>query len=423
LSWYGHSERAILAWEKREPFVYEPFQTYGYCEAVEDKQTGRWRLIGTSYFNHASPFIRYDTGDDIEPVEFESGVLRSFRIREGRVGDFVVDRHGVRIPLTALVFGRHHELFNLAKFLQVRQEERGRITVLVTPKNGLPEGFDFTKWFDASGLAMDIAFQVLESPILTPAGKVALKVSSLQGTADSPQVRGDVYETSVLFNAKARTWNQKYQPGGALASRVNAFSEHLVRSLAPNDKILDLGCGTGAIAVELVARGFRIAACDVAEQMIEVGKQIYSECPIEWFLLPSDWKRLPFESNTFGGIVASSVLEYVSDVNMVLAECQRALKPGGLLLATVPDSHKLIRRLENFLRPAAILAVRMSILDRIPILLSYTTYLKCSRNRMPLDEWFAIGKQAGFEVVEEIRSRASKTALIFLVFRKTDSNS
>lgn len=179
LSWYGHTERAILAWEKREPFVFEPFQTYGYCEAVEDKQTGRWRLVGTSYFNQASPFIRYDTGDDIEPVEIESGILRSFRIREGRAGDFVVDRNGVRIPLTALIFGRHHELFNLVKFLQVRQEKPGQMTVLVTPKGKLPEGFDFTKWFDASGLAMDVVFQALESPILTTAGKVALKVSSL----------------------------------------------------------------------------------------------------------------------------------------------------------------------------------------------------------------------------------------------------
>lgn len=194
LSWYGHSERAILAWEKREPFVYEPFHTYGYCEAMQDKQTGGCRLIGTSYFNRASPFIRYDTGDDIEPIDFEGGILRSFRIRSGREADFVVDREGVPIPLTALIFGRHHELFNLAKFLQVRQEERGRITVLVTPKDRLPESIDLAKWFDDSDLALDVAFEVLQSPILTPSGKVALKVSPLQQTTDSSQVRRSVLE-------------------------------------------------------------------------------------------------------------------------------------------------------------------------------------------------------------------------------------
>jgi len=190
VSWYGHSERAILAWEKHEPFVYHPFQTYGYCEVAEAKDRGAWRLIGTSYFNRASPFIRYDTGDDVEPVELDDGLLRSFRVKEGRVGDFVVDRHGTRIPLTALIFGRHHELFNLAKFLQVRQEEPGRITVLVVPKGKLPVGINFEGCFDASGLAMDLDFQLLESPILTPSGKVLLKVPVDQAVAGSEQVRG-----------------------------------------------------------------------------------------------------------------------------------------------------------------------------------------------------------------------------------------
>ena len=195
-----------------------------------------WNLL----LNQASPFIRYDTGDDIEPVEFKNGVLHSFRIREGRSGDFVIDRHGARIPLTALIFGRHHELFNLAKFLQVRQEERGRMTVLVTPKSKLPEGFDFKKWFDDSGLAMDTTFQVLESPILTPAGKVALRVSPLQANAAiriepgaTPSAPADraprrtseariAMHTEIqhLFDQKAASWSRKYESHGTLRSEV-----------------------------------------------------------------------------------------------------------------------------------------------------------------------------------------------------------
>ncbi len=42
---------------------------------------------------------------------------------------------------------------------------------------------------------------------------------------------------------------------------------------------------------------------------------------------------------------------------------------------------------------------------------------------MPLDEWFAIGNQAHFEVLAQDKSHASETALAFLVFRKTDNKS
>ena len=176
VSWYGHTERAILAWEKNEKYVYHPFQTYGYCEVIPNEETGGWRLIGTSYGNLASPFIRYDTGDDVEPVEIKDGLLVSFRIRSGRLGEFVLDRNGAKIPLTALVFGRHHRLFDIAKFIQVRQVKDGEMTVIVTLKDKLPPGFVFAEWFDNSGLDMNIQLEIVEKPILSAAGKVTLKV-------------------------------------------------------------------------------------------------------------------------------------------------------------------------------------------------------------------------------------------------------
>jgi phenylacetate-CoA ligase len=178
VSWYGHTERAVLAWEKSDEYVYYPFQTYGYCEVVPNQETGGWRLIGTSYDNYCSPFVRYDTGDDVEPVEVLDGLVVSFRIRSGREGDFVIDRQGAKIPLTALIFGRHHRLFNIASFVQVRQVAPGKATIIVTPKETLPSDFVFGEWFDSSDTDMEISFQVVKKPILSASGKVVLKVSS-----------------------------------------------------------------------------------------------------------------------------------------------------------------------------------------------------------------------------------------------------
>jgi phenylacetate-CoA ligase len=163
-----------LAWEKHEKFLYYPFQTYGYCEAVADETNGGYKLVGTSYTNDASPMVRYDTDDDIEPVEVDGHILQSFRVRAGRVGEVVLDRKGQRIPLTGLIFGRHHRLFDIAKFVQVRQATAGQMTVVAVMKGEIPAGFRFEEWFDATGIDMAVSFEVAERPLLAPSGKVML---------------------------------------------------------------------------------------------------------------------------------------------------------------------------------------------------------------------------------------------------------
>src|SRR5690606_17785337 len=77
ISWYGHSEMAILAPELDPGSgIYYPFYSYGFPEALPDD--GGYRLVATSTHNWAAPLIRYDTGDLVEPY-FEKGFLKSFR--------------------------------------------------------------------------------------------------------------------------------------------------------------------------------------------------------------------------------------------------------------------------------------------------------------------------------------------------------
>jgi ubiquinone/menaquinone biosynthesis C-methylase UbiE len=229
-------------------------------------------------------------------------------------------------------------------------------------------------------------------------------------------------EVANLFNAKAKTWSQKYQTGGRLANRAAIFLELTQKFLSPNDRILDLGCGTGAISSRLAALGFRVTACDIAGEMIETGKKIYRNSPIEWFVLPSAWKQLPFGPNSFDGIIASSVLEYIVDLDAAFAECQRVLIPGGYLIATVPNPRNLVRRLEKILHGPVMLASQIPILNHVLRLRAYASYLKLSRNRMPLTKWFDLGRRARFSVVKQGKSRRRRGALVSIVFAKTMTN-
>lgn len=184
LSWYGHTEMAVLAYEKYEPFVYHPFHTYGFVEAV--KIDGRYHLVGTTYHNEIGPLIRYDTGDIIEPISYRDGLLESFKISEGRIGEFVTDSNGRKISLTALIFGRHHELFQTADFLQVKQDRPGEMTVFVTTSNG---DIDPARLFDSSGINMNFKFEKITKPFKTKASKVPLLLKDYI-------TEREVYETS-----------------------------------------------------------------------------------------------------------------------------------------------------------------------------------------------------------------------------------
>lgn len=162
VSWYGHSEMAVLAWADAN-MVYHPFVTYGLAEVKDG------HLLGTSYHNFDMPLIRYDTGDLVEAVG------DGFRIKEGRSGDFIEDRNGKRIPLTALIFGRHHKAFDLVDHVQIRQLERGKATLIVTTRSEVV-GYTIGDLFDLTNIDIDFNIEICSQPIRTAAGKLKLKV-------------------------------------------------------------------------------------------------------------------------------------------------------------------------------------------------------------------------------------------------------
>lgn len=181
ISWYGHSEMCVLAFDPNSDNQYLPFHSYGYVE-VQDEH-----LIGTSYHNYDMPLIRYDTGDLVEANYDNEGILAAFSIKHGRSGDYIVDNSSKNIPLTGLIFGRHHKAFTYLRSVQVRQSKPGHAELLVTlDSNDKQEGtvndgvcYDtelLLEMFDLSNIDIDFNLSLLEKPILSKAGKMPLLV-------------------------------------------------------------------------------------------------------------------------------------------------------------------------------------------------------------------------------------------------------
>ena len=170
-SFYGHSEGCVLAYET-QPYNYTPIHSYGFTESVK-MQNGH-TLVGTNYYNYISPLIRYNTEDIISDICLCDGLLESFKLDQGRQADFILDINNRKILLTALIFGRHHKLFDFCSHIQVKQVKKGHAQILFVPHS--PLDLSPEQLFDSSNVEIKFSFKAVSKPIRTPNGKLKLLV-------------------------------------------------------------------------------------------------------------------------------------------------------------------------------------------------------------------------------------------------------
>jgi SAM-dependent methyltransferase len=107
--------------------------------------------------------------------------------------------------------------------------------------------------------------------------------------------------------------------------------ESLVRGLEPPHSVLDAGCGTGRVAIELDRRGIAVVGVDLDDEMLDVARRKSPD--LAWVhadLATFDLRR------RFGVVaMAGNVVLFCrpGDRRAVVAGCARHLRPGGLLVS------------------------------------------------------------------------------------------
>ena len=184
--------------------------------------------------------------------------------------------------------------------------------------------------------------------------------------------------------------------------------------------MLDLGCGTGELARHLAASGLRVTGCDISANMLTQAAAADSAGAAGWVALQPGWQTLPFASASFDAVVAASVLEYVDSPAAVLGECARVLRPGGVMLCTVPDLTHPVRWLEWAAAAITLLPAVQAAGTIWSRLGRYLTYLRISRQRHSVSWWCAVAAQAGLVAVRR-PTRAERSPLRLFTFQRPGS--
>ncbi len=102
--------------------------------------------------------------------------------------------------------------------------------------------------------------------------------------------------------------------------------------LAAHNRVLDIGTGTGNLALEAIRRDrtLQVVAADITPNMMQSGRGREGADQIRWVI--NDALELPYRSGSFEAVISGYLLRNVSDVRRALLEQYRVLSSGGRMV-------------------------------------------------------------------------------------------
>lgn len=107
--------------------------------------------------------------------------------------------------------------------------------------------------------------------------------------------------------------------------------------------VLDLGCAGGFMAEALAERGAQVTGIDPAADAIEAARQHAAQSGLAIAYDVGVGEDLPYDAAGFDYVVCVDVLEHVTDLDKVIPEVARVLKPGGLFLFDTINRNPIAR--------------------------------------------------------------------------------
>jgi phenylacetate-CoA ligase len=133
--WFGQSERVVLAGNCEHEDTFHVYPQYGMTEVVnpDGKYTSRGQsgeIVGTGFFNFATPLIRYKTNDFATPgADHCAKCGRHYQLFDridGRLQEFLVGKNGALVSLSDT--NMHNDVYASIRQFRFVQKEVGKVT-------------------------------------------------------------------------------------------------------------------------------------------------------------------------------------------------------------------------------------------------------------------------------------------------------
>jgi 2-polyprenyl-6-hydroxyphenyl methylase / 3-demethylubiquinone-9 3-methyltransferase len=164
-----------------------------------------------------------------------------------------------------------------------------------------------------------------------------------------------------LYNRMAKGWwdenNFLYMLKTSLNPvRFGYFRGILIDTLQVDPKgkrVLDIGCGGGLLAEEFARLGSHVTGLDPSTASLETARAHAGQEGLDIEYRVGYGEQIPFHDATFDIAYCCDVLEHVSNLEQVIAETARVLKPGGIYLydtinRTLPSNLIMIKIMQDW---------------------------------------------------------------------------
>lgn len=157
-------------------------------------------------------------------------------------------------------------------------------------------------------------------------------LSSLIALSHAAGTVARVSEDPYRWNERVEAWEDVAASAAFLAIR-----DRIVELAQPlhDDRVVDLGAGTGLLALALAPRVRELVAVDISERMLErLDDEASADGVHNVETVVADLRRLPLEDESATLVVSNYAFHHLDDSGkeLALAEARRILRPGGRLV-------------------------------------------------------------------------------------------
>lgn len=138
-------------------------------------------------------------------------------------------------------------------------------------------------------------------------------------------------------------FDQDYNDQTPVGKSYHRNVAHLIEMmrLTRRHRVLDIGTGTGSMALGAAEQGAQVTALDISQTMMQMAQQKANKRQLQINFVVGDAEQLPFRSKSFDVVVTASVPHDVNNFDQFLAEISRVLKPQGRLFINVNNPYSL----------------------------------------------------------------------------------